>query len=83
MKQSENDPTIKEHFTENEARNHIRHLNNVIASLENKLRVSGEKNAMLAEKHTIVKRKLKRLIAHVEFLQEKYQNIDFGLDKFK
>lgn len=83
MKQSQYDPTLKEHFTEAEARRYIHHLKNVIASLENKLRISGEKNAMFADKHTQTKRKLKRLITHLEYLQEQYPNIDFGVNAFK
>ena len=83
MNKSEHDPTLKEHFSENEARQWIRHLEKIIENLENREKKRKEKNALFTEKHQFLKLKLKRIIAHFEFLQEKYPDIDFGLDKFK
>ena len=83
MKQSEHDPTLKEHFSEEEARQWIRHLEKVIESLEQKIKKAKENNEKFIEKNTYYRRKYNRIIAHFEFLQEKHPDIDFGLEQFK
>lgn len=82
MKQSKYDPTLKEHFSEEEARRWIRHLEKIIEQYENREKYAKEKNARFTERHMQTKRKLARLITHLEFLQEKYPDIEMGLDAF-
>ena len=83
MKQSENDPTLREHFTEREARDWIRHLEKIIDSQEDKIKRKKGVNREFAEINTKLRRKYKRLLAHVEYLQEQHPDIDFGLEAFK
>ena len=79
---SEHDPTTKEHFTEEEARQWIRHLEKVIESQENKAIKAKQRNAYFAEKNTSMRRKIKRLIEKLRFLQEQHPDIDFGIEEF-
>lgn len=79
MKQSKNDPTLRSHFTEEEARQWIRHLERVIERLEAK----DKKRLELQSKLTYYRRKYRRFFARVEFLQEEHPEIDFGLDDFR
>lgn len=83
MKQSEYDPTLREHFTEKEARNWIRHLEKVIESLELKLKRAKGLNGKFSAKNTALNRKYKRLMIHIEYLQEEHPDIDFGLESFR
>ena len=70
MKQSEHDPTLKEHFTEDEARMWIRHLEKIIESLEKKAKASAERSAQQSEKAKYYRDKIKRLEARIDFLEE-------------
>lgn len=83
MKQSQYDPTLKEHFTEEEARRWIRHLEKIIESYEKKEKYRKEKNALFTAKFAETKKRLARVITHLEFLQEKFPDIDFGVEAFK
>lgn len=82
MKLSQYDPTLKDHFTENEARRWIRHLENIIESLEKKEKVAKSKNVSLCVINTELRRKYKRLMFKMQVLQERHPEIDFGLDEF-
>lgn len=82
MKQSQYDPTLKAYFTQEEARQWIRHLEKIIESLEKKLKVAGSKNLESVKRNTELRRKYKRLIAKIEFLQEQHHDINFGLEEF-
>lgn len=82
MKQSQHDPTLKEYSTEREIRQWIRHLEKIIEDLERREKAAKLKNATFAEKNTQLRRKYKRLITRVRFLQKKYPEIDFGLGQF-
>ena len=79
---SQYDPTLKEHFTEEEARRWIRHLEKIIESHENRWIETKQKNYKLAEKNTHLQRKIKRLVEKLRFLQEQHPEIDFGIDDF-
>ena len=70
MNQSEHDPTLRDHFSEDEARQWIRHLERVAETQENKKKIACEKNKQLAEKNTYLSRKCRRLEASVEYLQQ-------------
>lgn len=82
MEQSRHDPTLKEHFTENEARRWIRHLEKVIESKEKKLKKNGERTANLQQHLNYYRNKYRRILARLQFLQEQHPNIDFGVDDF-
>lgn len=82
MKQSQYDPTLKDHFTENEARDWIRHLEKIIESLENREKVAKTKNKRFCLINTELRRKYKRLMFKMQVLQERHPEIDFGLDEF-
>lgn len=69
MKQSQFDPTLKEHFTENEARNWIRHLEKIIETLDGRLKKAREKTARMADRNTYHSRMAKRYKAANDFLQ--------------
>ena len=78
---SEHDPTTKEHLTEEEARSWIRHLEKVIEKQEDRTIKAKQRNAYFAEKNTSMRRKIKRLVEKLRFLQEQHPDIDFGLDE--
>lgn len=87
MKQSQYDPTLKEHFSEEEARRWIRHLEKLVDAYEekykNQKKFSKEKGIELRGKLDYYRKKYLRIITHLEFLQEKYPDIDFGVEAFK
>lgn len=82
MKQSQYDPTLKDHFTENEARRWIRHLEKIIESLEKREKEAKARNANFSRLNTELKRKIRRFIFRMQVLQERHPEIDFGLDEF-
>lgn len=82
MKQSKYDPTLKEHFSEEEARRWIRHLEKVIDSLEHQKQFEIEKRRSMYDRFQKAKIKYERLLTHLEYLQEKYPDIEMGLDTF-
>lgn len=75
MNQSEHDPTLLDHFSEEKARQWIRHLERVAETQENKKKIACEKNKQLAEKNTFLSRKCRRLEASVEYLQQRIQQL--------
>lgn len=82
MKQSQFDPTLKDHFTENEARQWIRHLEKIIESIEKREKTAKAKNLKFAVTNTELRRKFKRLMFKMTVLQERHPEIDFGLKDF-
>lgn len=82
MKQSQFDPTLKDHFTENEARQWIQHLEKIIESLEKREKIAKAKNLKFAVTNTELRRKFKRLMFKMMVLQERHPEIDFGLKDF-
>ena len=76
MNQSPNDPTLKDYFTQDEARRWIRHLEKIVDKEKEYQKKIHERNAKLQERFVHFNKKSRRLEFQNEFLTKRVTQLE-------
>jgi predicted nuclease with TOPRIM domain len=76
MNQSQHDPTLKVYFTQDEARQWIRHLEKIVDNEKTKNKKLHESNAKLDERFKHFSAKCKRLDFQNEYLENRVKQLE-------